>query len=216
MLGCENDLLQLLNPQVAKFVGLTFFAVVLDADDAFCIGGIFDVSGNDAVDFDADFFAFATDAVGIPVVTFEGIAGALAEGGFAFFIAFNGAGKPHATTFIVETTGPFSVRVAIDFCLVAEDFVLGCMSTEHEAAVGLSGGEKNFALENEIAVGFFGNEKELLGAGEVDLITYDFGLAPGVGIFPAIESFSIEEWLEIRFVLGKAGASHEACGGQQG
>ena len=216
MLGCKNGLLQLLNAEVAKFVGLAFFSVMLDADYAFRIGGVFDVGGDDSIDFNADLIAFATDAVGIPVVAFEGIAGALAEGGFAFFVAFDRTSKPHAAAFVVETTGPFAIYIAIDFSLVAEYFVFFCMGAKHKAAIGLARWQENFAFENEIAVGFFGNEKELLIAGEVNLVTYDFGLAPGVGIFPAIESFSIEEWLEIRFVLGKAGASHEAYGGQQG
>ena len=80
MLGCKNGLLQLLNAEVAKFVGLAFFSVMLDADYAFRIGGVFDVGGDDSIDFNADLIAFATDAVGIPVVAFEGIAGALATG----------------------------------------------------------------------------------------------------------------------------------------
>lgn len=194
-------LLQLLDAEITEFVGFTLLPVVLDADDAFCVLRILDFGGDHTIDFDADFIALATDAVGVPVVALEGIACALAKFCFAGLIALDRAGEPHTATFIVEATGPFSVRVTIDFRLVAEDFVFFCMRAEHEAAVGLSGGEENLAFEDEIAVCFLGNEEKLLVAREMDFIADNFGFTPSVGIFPAVESFAIEEWFEFRLVF---------------
>lgn len=220
-------LLQLFDAKVAEAIDGTFFAVVLDGDGAAGIEIVFDFGGDDAVDFDFDFVAFAGDAVGVPVVAFEGVASAGAEGGDAFSVDgflfgevfFGGAffqldvdraDEPHATAFVVESAGPLAVFIAIDFGLVAVNFVGFDETAEDEAAIGFAFGEMHIAFKDEVAVGFFGDDEEFLFAAEVDFAINDFGFAPFVGVFPAIESFAVEKVDET--VIGLCG---EGDGGEQ-
>jgi len=164
------------------------------ADEARSAG---DLGGDDAVDLDLDFVAFAGDAVGIPVVALEGVTSAFAEGGFVLRIPLDRTDEPLSASFVVESARPSAVRIAIDFGLVAEDFVGLAMGAEHEATVGFAFGEENVGLEDEIAVGFFGDEKEFLVGFKVDFAIDDFSDSPFIGVFPAVEGFAIEEWCEV-------------------
>ena len=174
--------------------------MVLDAEDAAGILVVLDVGGDNAVDLDFDVVAFAGDAVGVPVVALEGLSSAFEEGGFAFFVATLGTDEPLAASFIVKAAGPVA-RAAIDFGLVAEDFVGLGVSPEHEAAVGRSLGQEDFALKNEVGVFLFGDEEEFLVSSEVKLAINDFDFAPLVGIGPAGECLAIGERSEAVFVL---------------
>ena len=106
-----HDFLRLFDffdPKVTELVGLTFLAVVLNANDAAGVLVVRDVGGHDAVDFDFDVIAFASDAVGVPVVAFEGFSSAPEEGCDTFLVAFFRADEPLAPTLVVETAGPIT------------------------------------------------------------------------------------------------------------
>lgn len=209
------ELSEFLEPKIAELVGLAFFAVVLDADDAAGVLVVVDVGGDDAIDLDPDVGAFAGDAVGVPVVAFEGVSGAFAECGLAFGVALDGADEPGAAAFVVESAGPFALGVAIDLGLVSENLVRLGVGTEHEAAVGGTLREEDFSFEDEVAVGVFGDEEELAVSGEVDLAIDDVDLAPGVWVFPAGGGSPIEERFEIRF-FGGAGDEGGGEGDEEG
>ena len=189
----EDDLrLEFLNAEVTKAVGLAFFSVVLDPDDAAGVLAVFNVGGDDSVDFDLEAITLAGNTVGVPVVAFEGVAGAFGEGGFAFFVISDGADEPLAATFVVESTGPVALG-AIDFGLVAEDIVGFDIGAEHEAAVGLSGREEDVAFEDEVGVGLVGDEEEFFVSGEVEFTIDDFDLSPVVGIVQTVGGLAVEE-----------------------
>jgi len=136
------------------------------------------------------------DAVGVPFVSFKGVARALAEGGYAFLVGdfadSDGADEPLATAFIIESAGPVPLG-AIDFGLVSEDLVRLDVSAEHEAAVCLSFWEEDVAFEDEVRVGFIGNEEEFFVASEVEFAIDDFDFSPVVGIVPALSGLAVEE-----------------------
>ena len=90
--------------------------MVLDGDGACRIHAVLDISGGHPVDLDLDFRAFAGDAVFVPVIAFEAVAGTLAEGllvrlGGGFLLRcdlvsgwLDRADEPHAASFVIETT----------------------------------------------------------------------------------------------------------------
>lgn len=170
--------------------------MVLDADDSAGVFVIFDVRGDDSVDFDFDAVAFASDAVGVPFVSLKGVASALAEGGYALFVGNfsdpDGADEPLATAFVIKSARPVSLG-AIDFGLVSEDLVRFDVSAEHEATVGLAGWEEDIAFEDEVRVGLIGDEEEFLVAREVELAIDDFDFSPVVRIVPAFSGLAVEE-----------------------
>lgn len=187
-----ETLIELLDSEIPEAVGLAFFAMVLDADNAGSIFVIFNVSGDDSVDFNLEVVALAGDAVGIPVVAFEGIASALTEGGFTFFITAFRADEPLSAALIIQAARPVAWG-AINFSLVTEDFIRFDVSAEHEAAIRSSFGEENIALEDKIRVGLFGDEEKFLISGEVEFAIDDFDFPPFVWIFPTVGCFTIEE-----------------------
>lgn len=158
-------LLQFLDAQIAELVGLAFFAVVLDADDAACVHVVLDLRGDHAVDFDFDFVTHASDAVAVPFIALEGVAGAGLESGLAGGVALDRTCEPHAAALVVEPAGPAAFRVAIDLALVAENLVWRGMSAEHEATVCRAGREQHFSFKHEVRVGLLGDEEKLFVCG---------------------------------------------------
>ncbi len=185
-------LFEFANAEISKPVNLALFAVMLESDGAAGIHTVVDVGGHDAVDLDLKVISFASDAVGVPVGSAEGGAQAFGEGLLAFWVALNGADKPHTAAFIVEAARPVA-RGAIDLCLVAEDLVGLDVCAEHESAVGLSFGEQHVAFEYKISEALFCHQKELLFGLESDLSILHENLAPGVRVLPPCGRLSIKQ-----------------------
>ncbi len=166
--------------------------MVLDANDSAGVLAVFDIGGDDSVDFDLEAVALASDAVGVPVVAFEGVSGAFGEGGYAFFVLLVGADEPGTAAFVVESAGPVA-RGAIDFGLITEDIVGFDMGPEHETAVGSTCGEEDVAFEYEIGIGLIGDEEKLFVGSEVEFAIDHFNFTPLVGVVPTVGGFAIEE-----------------------
>jgi peroxiredoxin len=206
----QLSLLQFLDPQVAEFVGLAFLAVVLDGQHATGVHVIFHIGGDHPVDFDFEFLALAGDAVGVPVIAFEGIASALAEGFHAFGIGLDRADEPHAAALVIQTAGPLALRIAINLGLVTIDFVGLHVSAEHEAAVGFAFRKQDIAFKDEVAVGFLRDDKEFFVASQMDLAIDHFDGAPLVRIAPAGHGLAIEKRHKpIRIRSGARGMGHQ-------